>query len=711
MVKKTPDEPIIRERNLITYKEYYGRKHFMQDFFLSVAKSLSHYYSPEYYKKISPCLKDKRIEILNPELFFHYIFPVEAFDYFAFKQASSLKVYMQKLIMELKKILNYGASYIPLYSLFINLAFVLEEEINTIEEVRECIDTLLLVISDMERKNPICIRIFDSNTLSKISNVSFKYYKEVINIYLQSYYKQVIQVKSGYLRSPSFEVIKSVFHSVEELYIQYLYLVFGLPTENIREFVYSFNSVDPTSSELLVGLEILKSKSPCKDVNLDEVIQELIKLKENTFYTQYKEQEPWENYISNYFKKLGKRDTFRMKTIYTDSRFFLEHTPLASSTFIINCKDEPTISQLDEYIEMCLCINNTRNKSFMKQRVKPVGTKIILKDVQTPSSILTSFLQSKEIEIFNRNFNTVNFEINYYPNIFKKSKFFTPEKTDSFYLSSDSHFNPSKIKKSSILVNKYTKYFNIFCGDASDNPQESVNWLKNSLKYGVFTNGESFSLNSNSTLQDNINLLRKEFPLNSPLKYLNNNCVEINGVIFIGSCLYTDFNCSPDLDKEEVLKYIRKNMPEFSCTTVNSINGTTRLLDPLDYIDYFNNSISYIQEKLIEHLHDQVVIVSHFAPFPYSYEERKFIKNTYKTPYYCNNLSELFKKFKNIRMWCHGHIHNGTRYVYKNTLVVSSPLNTKEDLKLIRGFVRPFEYLKNNEPWENLIASHTTFYK
>ena len=62
-------------------------------------------------------------------------------------------------------------------------------------------------------------------------------------------------------------------------------------------------------------------------------------------------------------------------------------------------------------------------------------------------------------------------------------------------------------------------------------------------------------------------------------------------------------------------------------------------------------------------------------------------------------------------MWCHGHIHDGARYIYKGTLVTSSPLNTKEDIKIIRGFVRPFDYLKSNEPWKNLITNHVVIYE
>lgn len=42
-------------------------------------------------------------------------------------------------------------------------------------------------------------------------------------------------------------------------------------------------------------------------------------------------------------------------------------------------------------------------------------------------------------------------------------------------------------------------------------------------------------------------------------------------------------------------------------------------------------------------------------------------------PYYCSDLENLINKHKNIKLWCHGHVHSSKEYDIGKAKVICEP--------------------------------------
>ena len=121
----------------------------------------------------------------------------------------------------------------------------------------------------------------------------------------------------------------------------------------------------------------------------------------------------------------------------------------------------------------------------------------------------------------------------------------------------------------------------------------------------------------------------------------------------------------------------------------------------MDYVDYYNESILYIQEKLLQYKGCPVVVLTHFPPLPEKSNNNKL--------YYSNNLSQLIEK-NSIRVWCYGHSSQNIRYVFKDTFFITNPKYTFETRKLLTTitFMTSMEDIKSKEKWENILTPNAT---
>ena len=67
----------------------------------------------------------------------------------------------------------------------------------------------------------------------------------------------------------------------------------------------------------------------------------------------------------------------------------------------------------------------------------------------------------------------------------------------------------------------------------------------------------------------------------------------------------------------------------------------------------------------------KIIVISHHAP------SSKSIPVPYKhstlSAAYASNLEELVLKYKNLKLWCHGHMHTNCNYKLHGTKVICNP--------------------------------------
>lgn len=159
----------------------------------------------------------------------------------------------------------------------------------------------------------------------------------------------------------------------------------------------------------------------------------------------------------------------------------------------------------------------------------------------------------------------------------------------------------------------------------------------------------------------------KEFLSIYPHIYvLNDNSVEINGVLYIGSTLWTDFHGGNPMVKMAV----EQGMNDFRCIKYKD-GSIYRKFRANDAHNAHLNSRTYIQRTAMS-FNGPVVVITHHGPF---YESiHKYYKDDYAiNGGYCSNLEALIPSLENVKLLCHGHVHNPMNYYKGHIHVVANP--------------------------------------
>lgn len=160
-----------------------------------------------------------------------------------------------------------------------------------------------------------------------------------------------------------------------------------------------------------------------------------------------------------------------------------------------------------------------------------------------------------------------------------------------------------------------------------------------------------------------IDELKKNSPSN--VYVLNNEWLEIFGIRFIGTTLWTDFGCFGDERKTHSMAYAKRCMADFSHITYQE-----NLLTPADTIFLHQQSIQWLMDVLAEDFLGKTVVVSHHAPSVLSIHPR--YADDLLTPAFVSDMSELVAH-SDIFLWVHGHTHSAFDYEIGGTRVVCNP--------------------------------------
>jgi hypothetical protein len=105
-----------------------------------------------------------------------------------------------------------------------------------------------------------------------------------------------------------------------------------------------------------------------------------------------------------------------------------------------------------------------------------------------------------------------------------------------------------------------------------------------------------------------------------------------------------------------------------------------------------------------------VVIVTHFAPTPYSVADR--FKNDPFSAAFASDFRQILNEYPEIRLWVHGHTHYKFDYIYNETRVICNPFGyswengnefkTQEDLKNYGTRVKIAD-ITSEESWKDIL--------
>ena len=160
------------------------------------------------------------------------------------------------------------------------------------------------------------------------------------------------------------------------------------------------------------------------------------------------------------------------------------------------------------------------------------------------------------------------------------------------------------------------------------------------------------------------------------MRLLDNDEVEIAGIRFLGSTLWTDFNLFGEELKKPAMAEGKKYLNDFRL-----IRERFRVFSPARSAQLHKKSRAWLTAKLNEPFPGRTVVVTHHLPSARSVAER--YKTSLTSACFASRLDELMGT---SALWIHGHTHDSFDYVLHGTRVVCNP----------RG------YCRNPEKPENL---------
>lgn len=212
--------------------------------------------------------------------------------------------------------------------------------------------------------------------------------------------------------------------------------------------------------------------------------------------------------------------------------------------------------------------------------------------------------------------------------------------------------------------------FTVVCGDTSGQPGESVKWIRKNFRRGICVSGNHLPYNDQGKT---IGALRRDlvsaFGPDGDFTYLDalTGTVSkvVDGVLFVGSCLYSDMkirsgvNPEGDLGLNMLISGSRMNDFRFGLT--EDFLGEIRKIRPDDYVEWNRATLAEFDRVLGENEHSgnplPAVVVTHY-PMSRRFAENSLYVDRDNFPSYANDMEEWFSGHPSVRCHCCGHCHD-----------------------------------------------------
>jgi DNA repair exonuclease SbcCD nuclease subunit len=168
-------------------------------------------------------------------------------------------------------------------------------------------------------------------------------------------------------------------------------------------------------------------------------------------------------------------------------------------------------------------------------------------------------------------------------------------------------------------------------------------------------------------LQKTYNELLSMLPGNVTL--LEDQAEEYNGVMFMGSTLWTDYNRGDPVS----MMMAKQGMNDYrSIIQFNAVKSVYHKLTPDCIADVHFKTKQYFKTMLELNRDKPVVMITHMAPSFMSVNE-KYKHDVHMNGCYASDLSDMILDNTNIKYWFHGHMHDRVNYTIGETRIVSNP--------------------------------------
>jgi hypothetical protein len=147
------------------------------------------------------------------------------------------------------------------------------------------------------------------------------------------------------------------------------------------------------------------------------------------------------------------------------------------------------------------------------------------------------------------------------------------------------------------------------------------------------------------------------------VRFLQNDEVELDGVRFLGACMWTDY-CFHPLDLADAMSAVRKTEADDRTTR----RVSRRFFEPEDARGHQRESLRWLSDRLSEPFEGRKVVATHHAPSGMSIPQVK--RETVLAAAKATNVERLVVQ---ADLWVHGHILAGSDYRIGDCRVICNP--------------------------------------
>jgi predicted phosphodiesterase len=204
----------------------------------------------------------------------------------------------------------------------------------------------------------------------------------------------------------------------------------------------------------------------------------------------------------------------------------------------------------------------------------------------------------------------------------------------------------------------------VLAGDIA-RPVEALEWataLRKPVLY-VPGNHEFYGGSINGTLASLRRLCE-----GTNVRLLDDDVVELGGVRFIGSTLWTDFMLLGDALCERAMQEGQRFMRDFSRIRLSEQRQAA--FTPADSMARFALHRRFLAAALAMPFAGPTVVITHHAPSPRSIHPR--FRDSLLNACFVSRLDHLMSG-ERARLWVHGHTHDSFDYTVDGTRVVCNP--------------------------------------
>lgn len=227
--------------------------------------------------------------------------------------------------------------------------------------------------------------------------------------------------------------------------------------------------------------------------------------------------------------------------------------------------------------------------------------------------------------------------------------------------------DPMKIQLLSDLHHEFSRHVYqptdadviVLAGDI-DLGTAGIQWARTLEKPVIYVAGnhEFYRSEMLSTIQ-----LMRQHAEGTNVHFLERDSVVIDGVRFLGTTLWTDFELFGPEHKRGMLSIGGRSLNDFKIVQY----GTSRFT-PEDSVVLHKESVRWLEEQFAAPHDGKTVVVTHHMPLAQAVSER--YKNDMLSACFASRLDHLMGP---AALWCYGHTHDSGDLTISGTRVVGNP--------------------------------------